>query len=91
MEAALTQPAIRRLARRAGVKRINGLFYEEAQKALRSWMGPIVQRAAACAEHGRRMTITLTDILFALKGSGMYVAACSSLSFPAWEPWHQLC
>jgi histone H4 len=71
MASALTQPATRRLARRAGVKRISGLIYEEAHKALRIWLGPVVQRAAMCAEHGQRFTITITDMLFALKASGM--------------------
>ena len=30
----ITKPAIRRLARRGGVKRISGLIYEETQRGL---------------------------------------------------------
>ena len=34
----ITKPAIRRLARRGGVKRISGLIYEEARGALSSFL-----------------------------------------------------
>jgi len=33
----ITKPAIRRLARRGGVKRISGLIYEETRGACRYW------------------------------------------------------
>ena len=36
----VTKPAIRRLARRGGVKRISGLIYEETRGVLKTFMGP---------------------------------------------------
>ena len=34
----ITKPAIRRLARRGGVKRISGLIYEEARHCLKKFL-----------------------------------------------------
>lgn len=70
---ALNRPSLRRLARRAGVKRINAGVYEEAPAALRGWLRRMIQDAAVYAEYGRRLTITLNDILLALKRNGVYV------------------
>ena len=42
----ITKPAIRRLARRGGVKRISGLIYEETRGVLK--VGPDVHAATAC-------------------------------------------
>jgi len=68
---ALNRPSLRRLARRAGVKRINAGIYEEAPLALRAWLSKMVRDACVFAEHGRRFTITLNDILLALKRNGV--------------------
>jgi hypothetical protein len=35
----ITKPAIRRLARRGGVKRISGLIYEEIRSVLKTFLG----------------------------------------------------
>ena len=68
---ALCRPALRRLARRAGVKRINEGIYEEIPTAMRAWMGGIIRDAATFTEHARRMTVTVNDILYALKRNGV--------------------
>ena len=34
----ITKPAIRRLARRAGVKRISGFIYDETRRVLRAFL-----------------------------------------------------
>lgn len=68
---ALTNAAIKRLARRAGVRRINAGVYEEARPALRQWLGRVIEAATVFAQHARRMTVTLNDVLLALKRQGM--------------------
>eukprot|EP00890_Picochlorum_soloecismus_P003186 jgi/Picsp_1/3869/NSC_01381-R1_histone h4 len=68
---ALGKPAIRRLARRAGVKRIHSGIYEEAPQALRGWLSKMVHDACMYAEHGKRFTITVNDVLLALKRNGV--------------------
>lgn len=70
-EAALTKPAIRRLCRRGGVKRINGGVYEVVRAVLRSWLGDIITDATTLAEHARRMTVVPQDVILALKRHGV--------------------
>lgn len=77
---ALNRPSLRRLARRAGVKRINAGVYDEAPAALRGWLRRTIQDAAVYAEYGRRLTITLNDILLALKRNGVYVMSYATMT-----------
>lgn len=56
---ALGKPALRRLARRAGVKRINAGVYEEAPLALKGWLSKMIHDACVYAESARRFTITV--------------------------------
>ena len=66
----ITKPAIRRLARRGGVKRIGGLVYEETRVVLRAFLAKILQDAVVYTEHARRKTVTAMDVVMALKRSG---------------------
>jgi len=66
----ITKPAIRRLARRGGVKRISGLIYEEARGVLKVFLESIMHDAVAFMEHARRKTITALDVIYALKRQG---------------------
>ncbi|CAK8539002.1 unnamed protein product [Lathyrus sativus] len=66
----ITKPAIRRLARRGGVKRISGLIYEESRGVLRLFLEKIIQDAVAYTEHARRKTVTAMDVVYALKRQG---------------------
>ena len=50
----ITKPAIRRLARRGGVKRISGLIYEEARGVLKKFLEQRVRDAVTYTEHSRR-------------------------------------
>jgi histone H4 len=68
---ALSRPALRRLARRAGVKRINAGIYEEAPTAMRAWLGKIIADSVTYTEHARRMTVTINDVLLSLKRNGV--------------------
>ena len=66
----ITNPAIRRLARRGGVKRISGLVYEETRGVLKVFLECVIRDALTYAEHNRRMTITAMDVVYALKRQG---------------------
>ncbi len=66
----ITKPAIRRLARRGGVKRINGLIYEETRYLLRLFMQNVIRDTMQYTEHARRKTVTAMDVVYALKRQG---------------------
>ena len=66
----ITKPAIRRLARRGGVKRISGLIYEETRGILFGYLETVIRDAVTYAEHARRKTVTVMDIVHALKHQG---------------------
>ena len=66
----VTKPAIRRLCRRSGVKRINGLVYEETRGNCKAWLENVIRDAITYAEHARRKTVTAMDIVYALKRHG---------------------
>ena len=66
----VTKPAIRRLCRRSGVKRINGLVYEETRQNCKAWLENVIIDAITYAEHARRKTVTAMDIVYSLKRQG---------------------
>ena len=66
----VTKPAIRRLARRGGVKRISGLMYEEIRGITKVYLENVLKDAIAYTEHARRKTINAMDIVYALKRQG---------------------
>ena len=66
----ITKPAIRRLARRGGVKRISGQIYDETRVVLKNFLEGIVRDAVTYTEHARRKTVTSMDVVYALKRQG---------------------
>ncbi len=66
----ITKPAIRRLARRGGVKRISGLIYEETRGVLKVFLENVIRDAVTYTEHARRKTVTALDVVHALKRQG---------------------
>ncbi|KAG9138826.1 hypothetical protein Leryth_007464 [Lithospermum erythrorhizon] len=62
----ITKPAIRRLARRGGVKRISGLIYEETRGVLKIFLENVIRDAVTY----RRKTVTAMDVVYALKRRG---------------------
>jgi len=66
----ISNPALRRLARRGGVKRISGLIYDEVRVVLRDWLQGVVKDAIVYMEHGRRKTVMASDVVNALKKRG---------------------
>ncbi|KAM4579109.1 LOW QUALITY PROTEIN: uncharacterized protein V3H82_008379 [Fundulus diaphanus] len=59
----ITKPAIHRLARRGGVKRISGLIYEETRSVLKVFLENVIRDA-------KRKTVTAMDVVYALKRQG---------------------
>ena len=75
----ITKPAIRRLARRGGVKRISGLMheetrgglmYEETRGVLKFFLENVIRKSVTHMEHARRKTVTVMDVPLALQKEG---------------------
>ena len=66
----ITKPAIRRLARRGGVKRLSGLIYETTRIVLKEFLEKVVMDAITYTEHARRKTVSAMDVVYALKRQG---------------------
>ena len=66
----ITKPAIRRLARRGGVKRISGLIYEEIKGILKVFLENTIRDTITYTELSRRKTVTALDVVYALKRRG---------------------
>ncbi|OXU28351.1 hypothetical protein TSAR_008308 [Trichomalopsis sarcophagae] len=66
----ITKPAIRRLARRGGVKRISGLIYEETRGVLKVFLENVIRDAVTYTEHAKRKTVTAMDFTGEQKSNG---------------------
>lgn len=66
----ITKPAIRRLARRGGVKRISSLVYDETRTVLKTFLENVVRDAVTYTEHAKRKTVTALDVVYSLKRQG---------------------
>ncbi len=66
----ITKQAIRRLARRGGVKRISSLVYEDTRLVLSKFLENLMHDATIYTKHADRKTITVLDIIYALKRQG---------------------
>jgi histone H4 len=66
----VTSPAIRRLARRAGIKRISGLLYDEVRGVLKSFVESVVKDSIAYTEAARRKSVSASDVVHALRRRG---------------------
>ena len=65
-----TKSEIRRLARRGGVMRINGMVYDEIQDVLRSFLEGVICDAIVYTEFRRCKTVNAVDVVSALKRRG---------------------
>ena len=59
--------AVRRLARRGGVKRISSLIPSEVSAVLKAFLERVLKDAISYAEHARRKTVTTFDVVAALR------------------------
>ena len=70
MPKALTKPALRRLCRRGGIKRISGEFYEEIRIKGKLFLKQILKDAISYCEHAKRKTLTADDVKYSFKKNG---------------------
>ena len=63
----ITHPAMCRLARRGGVKQISLLIYDEIRGTLKVFLEEVIRDVIAYTDYAKRKTVTVTDVLFALK------------------------
>ncbi|KAG6464553.1 hypothetical protein O3G_MSEX014595 [Manduca sexta] len=89
----ITKPAIRRLARKGGVKRISGLIYEETRGVLKVFFENVIRDAVTYTEHAKRKTVTAivgrrigTERLSVpTMSAGLLTHTCAdALSVPLW-------
>lgn len=66
----IAKPAIQRLARRGGVKRISGLIYEDTRNILRTFLEGVIRDAVTYTEYARGKTVVAMDVMYALKRQG---------------------
>jgi histone H4 len=66
----ITKPAIRRIARRGGVKRLSGLIYDETRGVLKVFLQNVIRDSITYTEHARRKTVTAMDVVYSLKRQG---------------------
>ena len=64
------KPAIIRLARRGGVKRLSGLVYEETRGVLKVFLENVIRDAVTYTEHTKRKTVTTMYVVYAMKKQG---------------------
>ncbi|KAK3398554.1 histone-fold-containing protein [Sordaria brevicollis] len=60
----------RRLARRGGVKRISAGIYDDIRLALKERLQMILRDCVTYTEHRHAKTVTVTDVIFALRRIG---------------------
>ena len=66
----LSRPSVRRLSRRAGIKRINGYLYEEVNGVAAKYIENLLEYALQYTYSARRNTVSPSDIVHAAKRSG---------------------
>ncbi|EMC91583.1 hypothetical protein BAUCODRAFT_151987 [Baudoinia panamericana UAMH 10762] len=66
----ITKGAIRRMARRGGVKRISAAIYDEVRTTLRVFLEGVLRDTVGVVEHCQRKTVTVQDVVFALNRQG---------------------
>lgn len=69
-EGIITNGAIRRLARRGGVKRISFATHDSVKEYITDFLERVVRDSLTFTEHARRRTISAMDVVYALKKNG---------------------
>lgn len=68
--ARISKASLRRLARRGGVLRLSNTVYPVIRGTLYKFLQQIIQTAVIYTSHARRKTVTVYDIIYALKHEG---------------------
>ncbi|RSL63739.1 hypothetical protein CEP54_005056 [Fusarium duplospermum] len=66
----VTKPAIRRLARRGGVKRISAGIYDETRVVLKSFLTTVIRDCIIYVEYRNAKTVTISDVIHSLRRIG---------------------
>ncbi|KAK4196814.1 putative histone H4 [Triangularia verruculosa] len=66
----ITKPAIRRLARRGGVKRISAAIYEDTREVIKARLRMLLRDIVTYTEYRGAKTVTVNDVIFALRRIG---------------------
>ena len=66
----ISKPALRRLARRGGVKRVSAAVYDEVRKTVREFVESVVYYALVYKGTRGRNTVGIKDVIFALNRRG---------------------
>lgn len=69
----ISKPAIKRLFRRAGCKRVSYGSILEAHKIAREFLEHIIMCAINLCESNKRKTISINDVLYALKYNNLSI------------------
>lgn len=71
----LTKPALKRLARRSGAKRVNGMVYDELRTITENYMEKILHDVAVLLEYSGHTTAAPKHLYTAMKLRGVHIAA----------------
>ena len=66
----ITNPGLRRIARRGGVKRISENSFDESRVLLGEFLNTVVKDAVIMSEAAGRKTVTTSDVAYSLKRQG---------------------
>jgi histone H4 len=66
----LSSGEVRKLARRGGVKRISARIRDAVNETLKRFVHDVLSKASVYADHANRRTVTVNDIVYALKNLG---------------------
>jgi histone H4 len=67
----ISKPAIRRLARRGGVKRVSAGVYSEINTVAKDYLEGVIRCAVTYCNHAKRKTVSCQDVLYSLKKQGV--------------------
>lgn len=70
----ITEPAIRRIAQRAGANKISSSIFNDIRKITNVWSTLLLKKACLFASNGGRVTVQTIDILRALDRMGVKIA-----------------
>ena len=66
----LSDAAIRRLARRGGVKRMAATIYPETRAVLKKLLHDVLRDATECVYHSRAKTMSVRHVIYAMRRRG---------------------
>ena len=71
----LKVPALKRLARRGGIKRLSAETYDEARKVIKNYLTQVVRDSVNVTTYSKRKTVTSADVMYALTRNGSQLYA----------------